>query len=134
MSTNAGNTVSITLPSEITKDIVNAQIKAAVVTALAKDPEKLVAAVVDAAMKQKPERGYSSDPPIWDTMLNNMIREAAQDAFKEWLSDNSAMITRKVRERLTREKSQFIEKIVDSLVSAAKSSFYFTVNIKELDR
>lgn len=129
---NQGNTVSITLPAEITRDIVNAQIKAAVVSALAKDPAQLVSAVVDAAMKQKPERGYSSDPPIWDTMVNEMIREAAKSAFKEWLEENADMIKVKVRERLTKEKTKFIDKIVDSLVSSAKSSFYFTVGIKDL--
>lgn len=127
----SGNTVSITLPSEITKDIVNAQIKAAVVTALAKDPEKLVTAVVDAAMKQKPERGYSSDPPIWDTMVNEMIRDAAKIAFKEWLDENAEMIKRKVRERMNREKSAFIAKTVDALTDSFKSSFYFSVQLKD---
>jgi hypothetical protein len=126
------DTVSVTLPAEITRDIVNAQIKAAVVTALAKDPERLVAAVVQAAMTQKPERGYSSDPPIWDSMVNKMIREAAESAFKEWLAENAEMIKRKVRERLSREKTKFVEKIVDGMVDATKTGFSFSVSLKDL--
>lgn len=127
-------TVSVTLPAEITRDIVNAQIKAAVVTALARDPEKLVAAVVDAAMKERPRNGYSSDPAIWDTMINEMIREAAKDAFKEWLAENAEMIKRKVRERLVREKTKFIEKIVDGMTDAMRSGFYFRIDLKDIDR
>lgn len=128
------DTVSVTLPAEITRDIVNAQIKAAVVTALARDPEKLVAVVVDAAMKEKNRNGYSNDPSIWDSMINEMIREAAKGAFKEWLAENSEMIKRKVRERLAREKTKFIEKIVDGMVDAARTDFRFDISLKDLDR
>ena len=128
------DTVSVTLPAEITRDIVNAQIKAAVVTALARDPERLVAAVVDAAMKEKNRNGYSSDPPIWDSMVNEMIREAAKDAFKEWLTANAEMIKRKVRERMDREKSKFVQKTVDALTDSFKSEFVFRVNLKDIDR
>lgn len=128
------SSVSVNLPSEITRDLVNAQIKAAVVAALARDPEKLVAAVVDAAMKEKSRNGYVSDPPIWDSMVNEMIRDAAKDAFKQWLDENSAMIARKVRERLAKEKTKFIERIVQNLVDSAKTGFYFSVHLKDVDR
>lgn len=128
------NQVSVTFPAEITRDIVNAQIKAAVVSALAKDPEKLVSAVVTAAMQEKERGSYSSDAPIWDKMVNEMIRESAKDAFKEWLAENAEMIKREVRKRLVREKTQFINKIIDSLTNAAKSDFYFQVNVKDIGR
>lgn len=127
----SNTSVSVSLPAEITRDIVQAHIRAAVVAALAKDPEKLVAAVVDAAMKEKDRNNYSSDPPIWDRMVNEMIREAAKEAFKEWLAENADLIKRKVRERLSKEKSKFINNMVGALVDAMKTGFYFSVQLKD---
>lgn len=122
------NSVSVTLPPEITRDIVQAQIKAAVVAALAKDPTQLVAAVVDAAMREK-KNSYDRET-IWDARVNEMIREAAEASFREWLAENSETIRQKVRQRLEREKTAFVKKIADSLTDAVKTGFYFTAQLK----
>lgn len=127
---STGN-VSVSLPAEITRDIVTAQIRAAVVASLASDPEKLVRAVVDAAMAQKVDNWR--DRTIWDDQINQAIREAAQGALQEWITDNMTMIRKAVRTRLDKEKRGILEKLVDSIADAAKSSWCFSIAFKEID-
>lgn len=123
--------VSVSLPVEITRDIVQANIKAAVVAALGSNPEALVAAVVAAAMQEK-TNSYDSRS-IWDKTINEEIRKAAQGAFQEWIVDHMPMVQKAVRARLDREKKGILERLVDSVADAAKSSWCFRIDFKEIN-
>lgn len=111
----------------VPKEIIDAQVKAAVVTALNRDPTGLVRAVVDAAMREKDSRGYSSDPTIWDKEVNAMIREVAKATFNEWLNEMKPVIAKEVRSRLTQKNGRAtVDDIVNKLTGALGK---FQVNI-----
>lgn len=114
---------------EIPKEIIDAQVKAAVVGALAKDPEKLVAAVVDAAMRQKDPRDYGRTT-IWDRTINDAIRLAANEAMKEWLDGQRAAIKAAVLSRLKR-KEKLIGEIADKLIDKFSSRFDLHISVSE---
>lgn len=103
----------------VSKDIIDAHVKAAVAQTLSKDPSALIKAVVDAAMKQRAPNSYSSDPPIWDQQVNAMIREVAKQTFDEWLNEMKPVIAKEVRARLAgKNGKQTIDDIVNKLSTA----------------
>ena len=113
--------VSIT----VSKEIIDAHVKAAVITALNKDPEALVRAVVNAAMNEK-DRSYSNFT-IWDTQVNSMIREVAKATFDEWLNEMKPTIAKEVRARLAGKNGRkTIDDIVEKMATALSG---FTVSI-----
>ena len=115
-----------TVSSDVPKEIIDAEIRAAVVKALGTDPDKLVRAVVDAAMDQKKDR-YDKDT-IFQTAVADMIRGAAKEEFKAWLEQKRPLIMAAVRERLTREEG-FVGQVADKLVTAMAASFYVSVHL-----
>lgn len=110
----ADSQVSIT----VSKEVIDAHVKAAVVSALNKDPEALVRAVVQAAMNQKDRNSYSSNT-IWDDQVNSMIRAVAKETFDEWLTEMKPTIAKEVRSRLAEKNGKAtIDQIVDKLTTA----------------
>lgn len=102
---------------EVPREVIDAQVKAAVVRALTEgQTERLIDAVVQAAMTQKKD-SYSRST-IWDEQVNKMIREAAKDAFQEWLEEHRGVIRDKVRQKMEARKGAFITKITDSIAEA----------------
>lgn len=118
----ADTAVSIT----VSKEIIDAHVKAAVASALNKDPEALVRAVVNAAMSAKDRNNYSSNS-IWDDQVSAMIREVAKATFDEWLNEMKPTIAKEVRARLAGKNGRkTIDDIVEKLSTALTG---FTVGI-----
>lgn len=119
----ADSQVSIT----VSKEVIDAHVKAAVVSALNKDPEALVRAVVHAAMNQK-----SSNYPnhcIWDEQVSAMIREVAKGTFDEWLNEMKPIIAKEVRQRLAGKNGKAtIDDIVGKL-STALGNFQVSIHV-----
>lgn len=118
---------------EIPKEIIDAQVRAAVASALAKDPAKLVEAVVDAAMKEKERGHYSSDESIWDRTVNEAIRSAANEAMKEWLDGQRAAIKAAVLLRL-KKKEKIISELADKLIDTFSSNFRLHIDVTDRER
>lgn len=114
---------------QVSKDIIDAHVKAAVASVLNKDPEALVRAVVDAAMNERDRNSYSSDPTIWGKQVNQMIREVAKATFNEWLDEQKPVIAKMVRAKLTeRNGKKTIDDIVEKL-TAALGRFQVSVHL-----
>lgn len=114
----------------ISKEIIDAHVKAAVVTALGKDPGELVRAVVDAAMRQPDSNSYGRTT-IWEAQVNAMIREVAKATFDEWLTEMKPTIAKEVRARLAgKNGSKTITDIVEKLTSAL-GRFNVHIDVRE---
>lgn len=116
----------------IPKDVIEAQVRAAVAVALSKDPEALVRAVVNAAMDQKDNRGYSGKT-IWEEKTNEMIREVAHEAFRGWLEEQRPKIQKAVLARL-KSTGDVVEKIAAKFADKLQSNFSVSVHFKDEDR
>lgn len=112
----------------ISKEIIDAHVKAAVASVLNKDPEALIRAVVQAAMAEKDRNNYSSTS-IWDQQVNAMIRETAKATFNEWLDEQKPVIAKLVRAKLTEKNGKkTVDDIVEKL-TAALGRFQVTVHV-----
>ena len=78
------NKCDVSISKDLVKDIIDVKMREAISDALGKNPEALISAVVKTALG-KNERSYSSST-IFQEGVNKMIREAAQERFKEWLA------------------------------------------------
>jgi hypothetical protein len=111
----------------VSKEIIDAHVKAAVVSALGRDPSTLIKAVVDAAMREPDRNGYGRGT-IWDTEVNKMIREVALQTFNEWLNEMKPTIAKEVRARLAgKNGTATINDIVEKLTGALRT---FRVDVR----
>ena len=102
----------------VSREVIDAHVKAAVMSALNKDPEALIRAVVNAAMNQKDRNSYSQNT-IWDDQVNAMIREVAKATFDEWLNEMKPTIAKEVRARLAGKNGRkTIDDIVEKMSTA----------------
>lgn len=123
------SSVKVELPAEITKDLVEAHIKAAVVAALAKNPEDLVRGVVEAALRQK--RNSYDSASIWDQQLNEAIRASAEGAFREWLDEQKPLFKKLFKERLGKEYRRIIDALAEKLIGGLGSNLYVNVSFRD---
>jgi len=113
---------------EVPKEIITTHVAAAVMEALGKDPEALVTAVVNEAMRQK-KNSYDSDS-VFLSGVKTLIREEASAVFKTWLDEKRPIIQRAITKRLRGEEGTFIETVADKLVNGLASSFYVSVSLQ----
>ena len=109
----------------VPKDVIDAQVRAAVATALNKDPEALVRAVVEAAMAAK-KNSYDRET-IWQEQVNEMIREVAREQFKEWLVEQKPAVSKMIREKLGKSSKDLIDKIAAKMVDGF-SNVYLSIS------
>jgi hypothetical protein len=110
----------------VSKEIIDAHVKAAVASALGRDPSALIKAVVDAAMRQPDSNSYGRQT-VWESEVNKMILAVAQQTFNEWLEEMKPTIAKEVRSRLAgKNGTATINDIVEKLAGALKT---FKVNV-----
>ncbi len=93
---------------EIQKDYIDKVIAVAIIEALG-DKDDIIQQVVDAAMNQKKDT-YSKET-YFMAGVNQSIRDAAQETFKEWLSENKEAVKVALKKYLSKK-----EGMIDNLV------------------
>lgn len=111
----------------VSEDIIKAHVQAAVQQVLNRDPEKLVKAVVDAALNQK--RDHYNSKTIWEEQLNDAIRAVAQETFKEWVESVKPVVAKMIRERFEGPKGKETVKAIVDKMTAALGSFAVHVSL-----
>lgn len=104
---------------KVPEEVITAQVKAAVASVLNKDPERLVRAVVDAAMAQK--KDHYDKRSLWEEELNTMIRAVAREEFVAFLAEQRPGIAKLVREKLGGSKSKILDDLVGRVVDGVKN-------------
>lgn len=115
----------------VSKDIIDAHVKAAIAAALSKDPGELVRAVVDMAMRKPSERNYGRTT-VWEDRVTDMIHEVAKGVFDQWLEELKPTIAKEVRQRLAGKNGRAtIDGIVEQLTSSLER-FQVSVYLKDV--
>lgn len=114
--------VMMTVP----KDIIEAQVKAAVMGVLARDSEALVRAVVDAAMNQK--RDSYNRQTIWEEKLNQMIRSVADQYLEAWIEQQKPAIHKALATKLAQKGT--VGAIADGII-AKMSRVYVSLHLTD---
>lgn len=106
--------MQVTLPEGVLKPIIQAQ----VISAL-QGQEKLVAELVSFVLTQKVRDAPSyRDAPFLEVVSRRLLREAIEDAVKQWIAESAPAIKREV-ERQMRGK---VRGIASRLVAAVSDS------------
>lgn len=104
----------------VSKDVIDAHVRSAVAAVLNRDPEGLIRAVVDVAMRQ-PAGGYSRTT-VWEEAVNKMIQDVARATFEKWVEEQKPAIEAAVRARLNgKDRKDMIAKVCERLVGALGS-------------
>lgn len=112
----------------VPRDVIDAQVKAAVAIALNKDPEALVRAVVEAAIGAK-KNSYDRET-IWQEQVNEMIREVAKEEFKAWLAAQRPAVAKMIKEKLGKNSKELIDKVAAKMVDGFQN-VWISVNWPE---
>lgn len=108
----------------VPRDIIDAQVKAAVAIALGKDPEALVRAVVESAMSAK-KNSYDRET-VWQDEVNKMIREVATEQFRAWLVEQKPAIAKLIRTKLAKDTKDLLDKVTTKMAEGF-SNLYLSV-------
>ena len=123
--------MKLEVPQSVIKEIVQAQ----VVAALGKS-EDLVRAVIEEAMKApgKDQWGHQSrDQTLFQQRTAEMIRQTAEECFKEWLAEHKEEIRKAFRARLMKDKAAVLVSLADQL-TAGVTNIYANLGLQILDR
>lgn len=129
-----GDIANITLSKDLIEPIVRAQLQASIVTALGRS-DLLVAQVVQTVMNQKVDSNgtptnSSYAEPLITWMANKAIKEAAQEAIKEWFAENRDEMKKHLRAAITKNTKGMAETFVLSLCKAVESKYTATVEVR----
>lgn len=111
----------------VPKDVIETHIKLAVAQVLARDPETLIRACVDAVLTKKSDNYHSRT--VLETTLEKLIKETAERSAQEWITEQGPKIRDAVRQRLNKDKAALIQKLVDGLGDQLKSNIRVNISI-----
>jgi hypothetical protein len=105
---------------KVPEEMIKAQVQSAVVQALSKDPEALIASVVGYALAQK-ANSYDRET-ILDRLLREMIHAEVKAAFALWIEEQRPAIRAQMVTALGKRKEAQVktmaDRILDSLAAA----------------
>ena len=124
------------MSDDTVESVVAAAVKAKVQTMMVEalgDPATLVRQLVqEALMVQVKTDHYSSRS---ETVLTKVVRECvvdeARNAMKQWIDEQRPAIRKELIRRITADKADIAEALIDSLVKAAGGSYSLRVIFKE---
>lgn len=120
--------VSIALPDELIKGLVMAEMAKAL-----GNREELIRGVVAAAFNMKDKDSYGRET-IFEVQTKKAITEMATVAFKEWLTENAAVVKAAVLRELNKRKAHFADQLAASLLDGRFNvSSTISVQLKQAD-
>lgn len=119
--------VSIALPDELIKGLVMAEMAKSL-----GNREEMIRAVVSAAFNIKADN-YDRRT-LFEKQTHEAIVNMASNAFKEWLTENAAMVKAAVLRELNKRKAHFADQLAASLLDGRFNvSSTISVQLKQAD-
>lgn len=130
----ANENVSINMPQDLVKPIIEAKVAAAISEALGGSDaivERMVALAlskkVDSSGKVSEYSSYNTHNFI-EVVCANTIREAAKKAINEFVASQAPKIEAEIRKQLTVRNKDLAKAFVASLVDGVRTNVTFTVD------
>ena len=127
--------ISMNVDSTVVTDVLNKQIRTAIIRELDKMPE-LMDSIISIAMKQKVSADgkvstYSSENKydFIDIVSRNAIQAQAKVALQEWVEENKDKIKEALKKVLSKNTDGIAGNIVYAMVENAKSQYAINVNL-----
>ena len=129
------NDMNITIPTDIVESAVRDKITAAIARELG-DPQMLVETMVKSVLEKKVDSNgkvprYSSDEKytLIELMARNTIVEAANEAMKEYFSENKNLVKEAVKKQIAKSPNKIAQAFVTGLADSLDCSYRNTVTI-----
>ena len=127
--------ISMNVDNTVITDVLNKQIKTAIIRELDKMPE-LIDSIVSVAMKQKVDSNgetgrYPSDNKydFIDIVSKNAIQAQAKKALQEWIEENRDKIKDALKKVLAKNTDNIASSVVHSMIENSKSDYRISVNL-----
>lgn len=129
--------MSLQIDQNMVKTVLEKQIQSAILANMG-DAEELIAEVVKTALHEKvsaegKKSSYSGDNKYdyLEILTGKAIREAAQEALKEWLATNALLVKAAVYKELCKPERQetLAKAFADEIENSMKCSWNFTCDI-----
>lgn len=117
--------IELKIPDHKIEEAVHSHIHAAVIRALTANQDKYLDALVRTALKEKQVYGYRD---VLQHAAQEMVRDAAKDAIKEWVEANKSKVGAAIKKRL--EAGVLADRIGDAVCDAMQSSFYVSISLR----
>lgn len=118
---------------KIPQELIQAQVQAAVVSALAERGDEFVTEIVRHAMSAKDHKANSYQDQkrtIFANMVDRMIRQVAQDSVKEWLEEQKPLIRKQIRAALGARKKEQVASMADKILDALSTDMHVSISLK----
>jgi hypothetical protein len=133
--------VSLTISADVVQPIVEAKIQAAIADAMKPNAEALIDAMVDRVMNEKVQSNgkknhrddYYNKYPFMETMCNNVLKECAEVAFREWVEAHRPKIIESFKKLLARKHNE-LAKVMLEACQGAIASKYARVSVSLADK
>jgi len=129
------NDMSIALPTELVERAVRDKINAAIASQLG-DPEVMIAKLVGAALSQKvnasgkhSSSGYENKFEFLEVVMGGFVRDAAQEALKEFMEENRGKIKEAVKKEVAKSPSKMAKIFMDGVMTSMESRFTSKIDI-----
>lgn len=120
--------MEINLSKDELQKLIDVKIKASIMEALGKDPDKVIETVVTQALSEKKD-SWSRETKF-QSAINEMIREVAKDTFSEWIESKKDVVRKAILKRVNKEEGQLFEDLAQQLVEGLSKSFYVSCTLK----
>jgi len=130
--------VSLKIDPEIVRNSLDKRIQAAIVSQLG-NTDELIGGIVSLALKRKVDRDgnlgrYDSDNKydFLEAMASKSIRQAAEEALREWLDANKAKVKNAVLKELQKPSRQrsIAKSFADAVENSLECSWRMSCDIK----
>ena len=125
----------VKITEETVGEIIRQRVMAGIADALGGNGfiiEKLVDAAVNMKVDETGKRSQydsSNKYTFVEALTRQMIQQAAQEACREWVSNNKKLVTEAFLKQLNKSKSAMATSFVDGLAKAIDSSWMFSVSV-----
>ena len=128
--------VSLSVSNEMVRSVLDQQISAAIVAALG-DSDRLLENVVSLALNQKVDKdgkpcGYGEKYAFVDVMAKHSVQDAAKEAMKTWLTENSEKIKEAVIKEMKKPKrvNSIAKAFADAVENSIKLGWTLNCNVE----
>ena len=121
--------IKFELSPESVRSIIDANVKAAVLSAMETQGPMLIKNLVNNVMSTKINRNYR-DTTFMDAVIGDFLEAQIKEALKEYLQENKDTLRSQIERSIKDSKSGFAKQIAEALAKSAENSFRFEINIR----
>lgn len=121
--------IKFELTADSVRSIVDANVKAAVLSAMQSQGPQLIKNLVNNVLTAKINRNYR-DTTFMDSVIFDFLEAETKAALKDYLTENQPLIRGQIERAIKDSKTGFAKMIAEGLAKASENAYRVEVNIK----